>query len=704
MSQHSQIVSQQVFGSSKRVQLVNSSPTQTQQSMSIEALLDSNGDSSTTTASNKRTDISISALTNTTAISGSFSSASSSASPNFTTPTMASKRRWIDDKDSNVNINNNSYNDDDLKDNNKDETNIEERVVKQRKHDNNSVMSQSMTTIKCLHAAVAQKSYGSEKRFLCPPPVVTLRSHGFVDRHAHDISMAIVCENGERPLEQRVMLDETLSGSFKFLHVTGTAKAKQFCLRVSLNLAQQEQPYATFLSHPISIISKPSKKTAKARNVSSCILTNAPISLFNRINSQTVRTKYLTSADNRLCAKNALWSPFDIILVRPSMQGTVGGPNHYQQPHHQHLAVGVPATTTAIPGSASTALTTSQAAATAGIPVTYGTELILRDHNTGTTSPLLIIRKVDKGRIAPCAFGPVSQMQKVALQLASTNGRNKPMYLSAAGATMDGICSDGAETGGHTSSSWIDFSESRIVRPNKPSLELAYEEVDDYLCWTIVGIAQFEYSFFEPERSPLQEQQASLPSPPSQQQHEGTSPSSATSPSSFKISQPTRRSITPFPVVSSVLYKPDTHSVDIFGEHLIQAAPDPQMLECYLGPHGSLSARHVSSQPEQPGSARHSTHVSVELPTAMEVLKDDSDNNTTSSIASLIPPSGHVKRLELPLLFVRQDGVVYHSGKAIEFSIWSVIRDENNNNKGLSQRSESTPELAQSIKVVDCRA
>ncbi|KAG1080061.1 hypothetical protein G6F42_023485 [Rhizopus arrhizus] len=201
------------------------------------------------------------------------------------------------------------------------------------------------STVTCYHASVAQKSYGSEKRFLCPPPIVMMSNA----KQSPIVSMSVVCETGDRQLEQRTLLDENLRGSFKYLFVTGTAKAKQFCLRVNLNNQQQQQqqqaqqPYASFFSSPISIISKPSKKTAKARNISTCLFTNSYVSLFNRINSQTVRTKYMTSENKQLCAKHSSWSPFEIIVVRQ--------PNQAANPENHSVSV----------------------------PITYGTEIILKD-------------------------------------------------------------------------------------------------------------------------------------------------------------------------------------------------------------------------------------------------------------------------------------------------------------------------------------
>lgn len=192
-----------------------------------------------------------------------------------------------------------------------------------------------MTTVICLHAAVAQKSYGSEKRFLCPPPVVHIEGPVWQMR-AQQLAMAVVSESGERSFEQKAPLDNNMTASFKFLHVTGTAKAKSF--QLSLDIAEPPPPalsaeasvepssgrvWATFDSAPVTIISKPSKKTAKTRNISSCILAGGPVSLFNRINSQTVRTKYMTIENSQLCASNVAWSAFNVNVVRkPGLPGS----------------------------------------------------------------------------------------------------------------------------------------------------------------------------------------------------------------------------------------------------------------------------------------------------------------------------------------------------------------------------------------------
>lgn len=324
---------------------------------------------------------------------------------------------------------------------------------------------QVMTTVRCMHASVAQKSYGTEKRFLCPPPVVRitgpLRHH--IDNmpvlppspsnvpvdtsNIASLSMLVIGENGERfSGEQRAALDESMQARLKFLHVTGTGKAKNF--RLQLNLLKPDRdtpvvvpeppktgqknkagsmsasisglpcsaesalqlnggdrtggemgqngphlghdmqdaqsdalaaataaaaaaglpptassirPWASFDSAPITIISKPSKKTAKARNAASQILSGSLVSLFNRINSQTVRTKYMCVEDGRLCARNSSWSAFRVTLVsRP------------------------PQASTAVSDMAT---------------ITYGSTIVLTDSVTGVSSDPLVVCKVDKGRV-----------------------------------------------------------------------------------------------------------------------------------------------------------------------------------------------------------------------------------------------------------------------------------------------------------------
>ncbi|CAO3644214.1 unnamed protein product [Cunninghamella echinulata] len=585
-------------------------------------------------------------------------------------------------------------------------------------------LTSQMTTITCYHAAVAQKSYGSEKRFLCPPPIVQVQSPNSNISSSCRLAMAVVSENGENPLEQQGTLEDHQC-TFKYLHVTGTAKAKQFSLRVNISSATTSDNnnnnieemdhlktasplYATFLSNPISIISKPSKKTSKARNVSTCVLANQPVSLFNRINSQTVRTKYMTSDNKKLCAKNSSWSPFEIIVL-------------HQPTQYQHLTQQRPSSTT----TSSTSSPSSSNNNNNIQPLIYGSEIILKDTKTNICSQPVIIRKVDKGRIIPGAYGPVSQMQKIALQLSSTSTSSPLLYLSAISASET---NDTGVVPAHSPhASILDFAPSRIIPDGLES----YEKVEDYLCWTIVGISTFEYSFYDNQAQPSMMNRSSsssssssasltssssspspspslsstttssnlcslssspIPSPSLnhhhhlQQQHHSynnnnnkslassllPSSSSSLTIDSTNNNNHSKRCITPFPIITSIQYKPLTHSLDIIGQHLMQAVPSPKLLQLWLGSHHEPLPITLQPQPPQP----HQTHLLVDLPSTQDLivanhdrLRPSTENNTGK------------RTLELPLYFVREDGVVYHSGKALICELlmttdagrWSIV-------------------------------
>ncbi|ORX62723.1 hypothetical protein DM01DRAFT_1330851 [Hesseltinella vesiculosa] len=627
----SHVISQHVYGSSKRIQLISlPSPMdsllsaidqhQHQQrassTMSIESLLDSNGDTGNphTTISMKRR----------------------LAHTDYSSPLPVLKHTRLAPR--------------------QDEPAVLPNPDTTPLHQQPSHLAASrMTTVTCYHAAVAQKSYGSEKRFLCPPPVVLLQTGEAASSPVHAMTMSVVGETGEKRLEQHAPVDELHQCTFKYLHVTGTAKAKHFSLRVDLSSSAYEgkdahhPPYATFLSNPISIISKPSKKTAKARNVSSCILVNQPVSLFNRINSQTVRTKYMTSTDSHLCAKNSSWTPFDVLVL--------------SQPPQYH-------TRTSQDDCADTTSSASQ-------PLIYGSQIVLRNTRTGLRSAPYIIHKVDKGRIVAGAYGPVSQMQKVALQLASSRP-GPPMYLSAMAAS-----SPTNETNHDVNHATIlDFAPSKMI----PEGLDVYEKVDDFLCWTIVGVSTFEYSFYDSQRSspspsyptvrpslpaspPASSSSASpLSSPPLSSQRASLSPSSSPRLSNDSPGRPLPRCITPFPIITSVHYQHEKHTLDIVGQHLMQAVPSPKLLDLWLGSHHGPLKTTIQPQPQQP----HQTHLLIHLPSTQDLLVANHDR--------LVTREGR-RSLELPLYLVRQDGVVYHSGKVLYCEMlvnsdagrWSVL-------------------------------
>ncbi|KAK0532906.1 hypothetical protein OC842_003151 [Tilletia horrida] len=338
-----------------------------------------------------------------------------------------------------------------------------------------------MTTVRCMHGSVAQKSYGSEKRFLCPPPVVKVS--GALRYHVENnmtlelptqavpngpvtvepialpsLSMNVISEDGQANYsEQHAALDSAMHSRFRYLHVAGTGKSKNFRLQLNLlrprrgkdgrPLAKQRkadsgaglelaavaaaarkdhrdssrfaspdaggvqggyglgdsiaslddvaggsgagsgsggagnalrsnnvnldhvaklvlmEPWASFESAPVGIISKPSRKSAKVRNTSSNIVSGSLIALYSRINSQTVRTKYMAVGSNHqhLVSLHGGWSAFRISLIaRP--------PEASYAAHDEDI-------------------------------ITYGSVVILTDAATGCSTDPLVLCKVDRGKI-----------------------------------------------------------------------------------------------------------------------------------------------------------------------------------------------------------------------------------------------------------------------------------------------------------------
>ncbi|XP_066867864.1 recombining binding protein suppressor of hairless-like protein [Kogia breviceps] len=221
-------------------------------------------------------------------------------------------------------------------------------------------------------------------------------------------------------------------GCAKTLYISDADKRKHFRLVLRLVLRGGRE-LGTFHSRLIKVISKPSQKKQSLKNTDLCISSGSKVSLFNRLRSQTVSTRYLSVEDGDFVASARQWAAFTLHLAdEHCSQGDFPPREGY---------------------------------------VHYGSLVQLICTVTGITLPPMIIRKVAKQCALLDVDEPISQLHKCAFQFPGGPPGEGGTYLCLATEKV------------------VQFQASPCPKEANKAL------LNDSSCWTIIGTESVEFSF-----------------------------------------------------------------------------------------------------------------------------------------------------------------------------------------------------------------
>lgn len=296
------------------------------------------------------------------------------------------------------------------------------------------------TTLIINHAKVAQKSYGNEKRFFCPPPCVYLHGEGWKKKseqieqatNGNDSEVHAFIGIGSKSQEmQKLNLEGKDFCAAKTLYISDSDKRKHFTLSVKMFYGNGES-LGTFESKTIKVISKPSKKKQSLKNADLCIEGGTQVALFNRLRSQTVSTRYLHVEEQNFYASSQEWGSFKIHLI----------PDDETEGEEFDTEEGY---------------------------IHYGRTVKLVCTETSMALPLMVIRKVDKQHALLDADDPVSQLHKCCFHIKNTPSN----YLCL------------------QSEKIIQYQAEPVATDDRKHI------IQDGCSWTIISTDQAKYTYYE---------------------------------------------------------------------------------------------------------------------------------------------------------------------------------------------------------------